>query len=58
MRKFLEEFFGRIILGGFLWEDFWGGFFGEEFLERNYYLEINKQLMFLSRFGGNARRKI
>ena len=41
---FLEEFFGRFFLGGF---------FGEEFFGRNYLVEINKELMFLSRFWGN-----
>ena len=55
---FWEIFFGRIILGGFfwggiVWEDFLGGFFSEEFLGRNYLVEINKELMFLSRFWGN-----
>ena len=35
-------------MGGILWE----GFF-----ERNYLVEINKELMFLSRFWGNARRR-
>ena len=34
-----------------------GGFFWEEFFGRNYLVEINKELMFLSRFWGNARRK-
>ena len=38
-----------------------GGFFGrifwEEFFGRNYLVEINKELMFLSRFWGNARKK-
>ena len=34
---FLEEFFGRIFLGGFFWEEFFGriflgGFFGRIFL--------------------------
>ena len=41
---FLEEFFGRYFLGGFFWEEFFG---------RNYLVEINKELMFLSRFCGN-----
>ena len=39
-------------LGIFL-EVFFGGFFG-----RNYLVKINKELMFLSRFWGNARRRI
>ena len=65
------EFFGRNILGGsylggFFWKDFFGGFFWEDFLGgilwegffgRNYLVEINKELMFLSRFCGNARRR-
>ena len=60
---FLEEFFGRNFLGGFFlggyfWEDFFGrvlfgGFFWEEFFGRNYLVEINKELMFLSRFWCN-----
>ena len=50
---FWEDFFGRIFLGGFFWEDFLGGFFWEEFFGRNYLVEINKELMFLSRFWGN-----
>ena len=41
---FWEKLFGRIVLGGFVWE----GFFG-----RNYLIEINKELMLLSRFWGN-----
>ena len=52
-----EDFFGRIFFGGFFLEDFFGGFFLEEFFGRNYLVEINKELMFLSRFWGNARRK-
>ena len=47
---FWEDFFGRIILGGFFWEDFLGGFFWEEFFGRNYLVEINKELMYFSRF--------
>ena len=59
---FLEEFFGDIFLdnlfwdnffGGFFWEDFLGRIFVEEFFGRNYLVEINKELMFLSRFWGN-----
>ena len=54
----MEEIFGRI----FLWRIFWGrlfleDFFLEGFFVRNYSLEINKELMFLSRFWGNARRR-
>ena len=45
---FGRNFFGRIFLGGFFWEDFW-----EEYFGRNYLVEINKELMFLSRFCGN-----
>ena len=40
-----EEFFGRIFLGEIFWEDFL-----EEFFGRNYLVEIEKELMFLSRF--------
>ena len=47
-RIFLEELFGRNVLGGF---------FREEFFGRNYLVEINKELMFLSRIWGNARRR-
>ena len=53
----MEEFFGRNFLGGFFWEDFFGRIFWEEFFGRNYLVEINKELMFLSRFWGNARRR-
>ena len=35
-------------MGGFVWEDFWEDFFGKYYL-----VEINKELMFLSRFLGN-----
>ena len=49
---FLEEFFGEDFLGGFFWRNFW-----EEFFRRNYLVEINNELMFLSRFWGNARRR-
>ena len=52
-RIFLEEFFRRNFLGGFFWEDFLGGILWEDFLGRNYLVEINKELMFLSRFLGN-----
>jgi hypothetical protein len=59
---FCEDFFGRIFLsgfflGGFFWEDFFERIFWEEFFGRNYIVEINKALMFLSRFWGNARRR-
>ena len=57
MRIFLRVYFGRIFLGGFFWEDFLGGFFGKEIFRRNYLVEINKELMFLSIFWGNARRR-
>ena len=43
-RIFREDFFGRNFLGGYLWK---------EFFERNYLVEINKELMFLSRFLDN-----
>ena len=64
--KFLGNFskgsFGKIFWEDFFWEDFfWEDFFGrifwEEFFGRNYLVEINKELMFLSRFWGNARRR-
>ena len=42
---FWEIFLGRIFLGGFFGRIFW-----EEFFGRNYLVEINKELMFLSRF--------
>ena len=45
---FRKDFFGRKILGGFFGRIFW-----EEFFGRNQLVEINKKLMFLSRFGGN-----
>ena len=54
---FWEEFFGRYFLGGFFGRIFLGGFLGglfwKEFFGRNYLVEINKELMFLSRFWGN-----
>ena len=40
-------------MGGFFWEDFLGRIFWEGFLGRNYLVELNKELMFLSRFWGN-----
>ena len=40
-------------MGGFFWEDFLGRIFWEEFFGRNYLVEINKELMILSRFWGN-----
>ena len=43
----------RIFLGGFFWEDFLGGFFWEEFFGKNYLVEIDKELTFLSRFWGD-----
>ena len=43
---FWEDIFGRIFLGGHFWEKFFG---------RNYLVEINKELMFLSRFCLNAQ---
>ena len=54
---FWEKFFGSFILGGFFLEDFFWRIFLEEFFGRNYLVEINKELMFLSRFWGNARRR-
>ena len=56
-RIFLKEFIWRNFLGGFFGRIFLGGFFGEEFFGRNYLVEIIKELMFLSRFWGNARRR-
>ena len=47
-RIFWEDFFGRIF-----WEEFLGRVFWEELFGRNYLVEINKVLMFLSRFLGN-----
>ena len=41
----MEEFFGRNFF-----EDIFGRIFWEEFFGRNYLVEINKELMFLSRF--------
>ena len=37
----MEDFLGRNFLGRFFWE---------EYFKRNYLVEINKELMFLSRF--------
>ena len=37
-------------MGGFFWEDFFERIFWEEFFWRNYFVEIKKELMFLSRF--------
>ena len=49
-----EDFFGRIFLGGFFGRIFLRVFFErivwEEFFVRNYFVEIKKELMFLSRF--------
>ena len=47
---FWEDFLGGFFLGGFFWEDSLGGIFWEEFFGRTYLVEINKELMFLSRF--------
>ena len=44
------EFF-RVFLG--IFRRILGGIFLEEFIERNYLVEINKELMILSRFWGN-----
>ena len=57
MEDFLGGFFGKIFLGGFFGRIVLGGFFREEFFGRDYLVEINKELMFLSRFWGNARRR-
>jgi hypothetical protein len=48
LRNFLKEFLGRNFLGGF----FLGGFSWKEFFGRNYLIEINQELMFLSKFWG------
>ena len=45
---FWRNLFGRIFL-----EDFFGRIFWEEFFGRNYLVEVNKELMFLSRLWGN-----
>ena len=50
---FLEDFFWRVFLGGFFIKDFFGRIFWGEFFGRNYLVEINKELTFLSRFWGN-----
>ena len=50
---FWEKCFWRIFRG----EDFFGKIFWEEFFGRNCLVEISKELMILSRFWGNARRK-
>ena len=59
---FWKDFFWEDFLGGlfwkdflerFFWEDFFGRIFWEEFFGRNYLVEINKELMFLSRFWRN-----
>ena len=48
---YLEDCFGEICFGeDFLGMIFFGGILWEEFFERNYLVEINKELMFLSRF--------
>ena len=44
---------GRNFGRNFLREIFWVDFFMEVFFERNYLVEINKELVFLSRFWGN-----
>ena len=50
---FLEDFFGGFFLEDFFWRNFLGGIFWEDFFGRNYSVEINKELIFLSRFGCN-----
>ena len=50
---FWEKFLGRIYWEDFLGGFFWGGFFWEDFFGTNYLVEINKELMFLSRFWGH-----
>ena len=67
LRNFLEifwifwgiflEFFKRIFFGGIILEKFFGRIFWEELFGRNFLVEINKELMFLSRFWGNFVRK-
>ena len=51
----MGEIFWEDFLGGYFWEDFLGGILWEEFFGRNYLVEINKELMFLSRFCLNAQ---
>ena len=47
-RIFLKEFLWRNFFGGIFWRIFW-----EDFLGGNHSIEINKELIFLSRFWGN-----
>ena len=47
----MGDLFWENFLRGFFREDLLGGFFREEFLGRNYFGEINKELMFLSDLG-------
>ena len=55
---FLGEFFSRIFrrnfLGDIFWENFCGMICWEELFGRNYLVEINNELMLLSRFLGNS----
>ena len=53
----MEEFFGENFLGRIFWGEFFGRIFLGEFFGRNYLVEINEELMFLSRFWDNARRR-
>jgi hypothetical protein len=46
LRNFLEIFWNFL-------RNFFGGIFWEKFFGRNYLVEVNKELMFLSRFWGN-----
>jgi hypothetical protein len=43
---------------GIFWEEFFVRNFWEEFYGSNYLVEINKELMFLSIFWGNARKEV
>ena len=58
LRNFFGGFYWRNFFDGIVWEEFFGRnflgeFFGEEFFGRNCLVEINKELMFLSKISGN-----
>ena len=58
MLEFFERYFWEDLLEGFFWREFLvrnflGRILWEEFFGRNYLVEINKELMSLSRFWGN-----
>ena len=54
-RDFFEGIFWGNIFWRMFWKDFLGRIYWEEFLARNYLVEIDKELMFLSRFCLNAQ---